>query len=78
MLSASRTVSLPTGKVRDCDPHHLIFSIWSTTQHYADFDVQVKAVLGAGRDGADRFEEAARFLEGLFVSGLILKPSVSP
>lgn len=69
---------IASGKVRDCDPHHLIFSIWSTTQHYADFDVQVKAVLGAGRDGADRFEEAARFLERLFVSGLILKPSVSP
>ena len=68
---------IASGKVRDCDPHHMIFSIWSTTQHYADFDVQVKAVLGSGRDGADRFEEAARFLEGLFVSGLIVKPAIS-
>lgn len=68
---------IASGKVRDCDPHHMIFSIWSTTQHYADFDVQVKAVLGSGRDGADRFEEAARFLEGLFVSGLIVKPAAS-
>ncbi|MGQ2967860.1 MAG: TetR family transcriptional regulator C-terminal domain-containing protein [Allorhizobium sp.] len=68
---------IASGKVRDCDPHHMIFSIWSTTQHYADFDVQVKAVLGSGRDGADRFEEAARFLEGLFVSGLIVKPASS-
>jgi TetR/AcrR family transcriptional regulator len=67
---------IASGKVRDCDPHHMIFSIWSTTQHYADFDVQVKAVLGSGRDGADRFEEAARFLEGLFVSGLIVKPTI--
>ncbi|MFN3508817.1 MAG: TetR family transcriptional regulator C-terminal domain-containing protein [Allorhizobium sp.] len=71
-------VWIASGKVRDCDPHHLIFSIWSTTQHYADFDVQVKAVLGTGRDGVERFEEAASFLEGLFVSGLILKPPVSP
>jgi TetR/AcrR family transcriptional regulator len=68
---------IASGKVRDCDPHHMIFSIWSTTQHYADFDVQVKAVLGSGRDGADRFQEAARFLEGLFVSGLIVKPVIS-
>jgi TetR/AcrR family transcriptional regulator len=67
-----------SGKVRDCDPHHMIFSIWSTTQHYADFDVQVRAVLGGGRDGPNRFEQAADFLEGLFVSGLILKSSVSP
>lgn len=69
---------IASGKVRDCDPHHMIFSIWSTTQHYADFDVQVKAVLGPGRDDADRFEDAARFLEGLFVSGLIVKSPVSP
>lgn len=69
---------IASGKVRDCDPHHMIFSIWSTTQHYADFDVQVKAVLGPGRDDGDRFEDAARFLEGLFVSGLIVKSPVSP
>lgn len=70
---------IANGKVRDCDPHHMIFSIWSTTQHYADFDVQVKAVLGTGRGETDRFEEAAGFLEGLFVSGLIVKPvPVSP
>ncbi|EHS49969.1 transcriptional regulator, TetR family [Rhizobium sp. PDO1-076] len=63
---------IAAGKVRDCDPYHMIFSIWSTTQHYADFDVQVKAVLGRGHDGVDRFEAAAQFLEKLFVSGLIL------
>ncbi|WP_159950635.1 TetR family transcriptional regulator C-terminal domain-containing protein [Rhizobium sp. 18065] len=63
---------IAAGKVRDCDPYHMIFSIWSTTQHYADFDVQVRAVLGSGRDGVDRFEAAAQFLEKLFVSGLIL------
>ena len=57
------------GKVRDCDPYHLIFSIWSTTQHYADFDVQVRAVLGEGAPSETRFEDAARFLEGLFVRG---------
>lgn len=70
---------IASGKVRDCDPHHMIFSIWSTTQHYADFDVQVRSVLGPGREGEDRFDAAARFLEGLFVNGLILKPvTVSP
>ena len=65
------------GKIRDCDPHHLIFSIWSTTQHYADFDVQVRAVLGDGAPSETRFEDAARYLEGLFVRGLIpQKPTV--
>ncbi|MDN8677514.1 TetR family transcriptional regulator C-terminal domain-containing protein, partial [Staphylococcus aureus] len=27
------------------EPRHLIFSIWSMTQHYADFETQVRAVL---------------------------------
>jgi len=58
------------GKIAKCDPYHLIFSIWSTTQHYADFDVQVRAVLGQGQSGEGRFEDAARFLEQLFIDGL--------
>lgn len=58
------------GKIAKCDPYHLIFSIWSTTQHYADFDVQVRAVLGQENAGVGRFEDAARFLERLFVDGL--------
>lgn len=58
------------GKIAKCDPYHLIFSIWSTTQHYADFDVQVRAVLGQAHSGEGRFEDAARFLERLFMDGL--------
>jgi TetR/AcrR family transcriptional regulator len=58
------------GKVATTDPRHLIFSIWATTQHYADFDVQVRAVLGSDLGGDSRFEDAARFLEQLYVDGL--------
>jgi TetR/AcrR family transcriptional regulator len=35
------------GKLKPCNPEHLIFAIWSVTQHYADFAVQVEAVLGS-------------------------------
>ncbi|MBX4379024.1 TetR family transcriptional regulator C-terminal domain-containing protein, partial [Mycobacterium tuberculosis] len=31
------------GTLAPVDPYHLIFMIWATTQHYADFDVQVRA-----------------------------------
>ena len=58
------------GKLKRTDPWHLIFAIWATTQHYADFDVQVRAVLGSKGDGEGRFEDAARFLEQLFLDGL--------
>ena len=58
------------GRLARTDPHHLIFSIWATTQHYADFDVQVRAVLGPGKDGEARFEDAARTLDRLYLEGL--------
>jgi TetR/AcrR family transcriptional regulator len=61
------------GKIAKCDPYHLIFSIWSTTQHYADFDVQVRAVLGQEKAGEGRFEDAARYLEQLFMGGLAIR-----
>jgi len=59
------------GRITRTDPYHLIFSIWATTQHYADFDVQVRAVLGKDRGGDGRFEDAARYLENLFMNGLV-------
>lgn len=61
---------MDAGRLNHADPRHLIFAIWSTTQHYADFDVQVKAVLGPERGGEGRFEDAAQFLETLFLDGL--------
>ena len=51
------------GRIAPVDPHHLIFSIWALTQHYADFDVQVRAILGPGHDP---FAEAESYLEMLF------------
>lgn len=51
------------GRIADLPPHHLIFSIWALTQHYADFDAQVRAVLG---EGHDPYAEADRFLDTLF------------
>ena len=38
----TRTIKgwIAAGAMRPVDPKHLIFSIWATTQHYADFDVR--------------------------------------
>lgn len=58
------------GRLAPIDPHHLIFSIWATTQHYADFDVQIRAVLGKRADGDAHFDEARTFLDALFLDGL--------
>ncbi len=52
------------GRIRPVHPRHLIFSIWALTQHYADFDVQVRLVLGPAEP--DPFPEAGRHLTALF------------
>lgn len=51
------------GRIAPLDPHHLLFSIWALTQHYADFEVQVRAVLGQGHDP---YAEAQVFLDQLY------------
>lgn len=50
------------GQIAPVDPYHLIFSIWALTQHYADFDAQIRMI----RDGADPMEGAEAHLEMLF------------
>ena len=37
---------IAAGRMAPVDPVHLFFTIWAATQTYADFDVQVCAVLG--------------------------------
>jgi TetR/AcrR family transcriptional regulator len=47
---------IDAGRLAPVDPAHLIFSIWATTQHYADFGAQVSVLLDA-QDPATRAEE---------------------
>ena len=55
------------GRLAAIDPHHLIFAIWATTQHYADFEVQVHAVLG---NGGGHMTVAEQTLLTLIMNGL--------
>lgn len=49
------------GRLAKVDPEHLIYSIWATTQHYADFEAQIEVLSGSvDTDGA------AAFLENLY------------
>jgi TetR/AcrR family transcriptional regulator len=62
------------GRIADVDPWHLIFSIWAMTQHYADFEVQVHAVLGTG--ASDPYPAAGAYLDTLFTR-LLAPPHVT-
>ena len=52
-------------RIAPVDPVHLIFMIWATTQHYADFDVQVHAVLDSPKH-MDHFRDASVHLDTMF------------
>jgi TetR/AcrR family transcriptional regulator len=51
------------GRIAAVDPHHLIFSIWALTQHYADFAAQIGLIRGAATDPMDGAEG---FLDHLY------------
>ena len=57
-----------TGRIAPVDPYHLIFSIWATTQHYADFGAQVRGILQS--EGDAHFAKAEAFLMTLYTAAL--------
>ncbi|MDT3721982.1 TetR/AcrR family transcriptional regulator [Pseudomonas oryzihabitans] len=64
---------IAAGKMDPVDPIHLIFLLWSSTQHYADFASQICRVTGRTRLTRQDFEEAAQTLTHVVLKGLGLK-----
>ncbi len=58
------------GKIASINPYHLIFMIWAITQHYADFDIQISAVLGTSYDKEKCFVDAQTTITSILVNGL--------
>ena len=52
------------GQIAKLDPHRLIFSIWALTQHYADFEAQIRLV--RGDKIKDSYAGAQSFVETIF------------
>jgi TetR/AcrR family transcriptional regulator len=63
------------GKMKAIDPEHLIFMIWSTTQHYADFESQVLTITNKIEYEEDDVDKISRFLCHMILSGCGLTPS---
>lgn len=61
---------MAAGLLAPVDPQHLIFSLWATTQHYADFRVQVESISGRTLDNPAFFAEVLDNLQRLLLDGL--------
>jgi TetR/AcrR family transcriptional regulator len=70
--SKARTIRkwIAKGRLAPVDPYHLIFMIWAVTQHYADFDVQIRAVLGTGTLARKHFDAAETTIMTVLLDGL--------
>ncbi|MEM1112510.1 MAG: TetR/AcrR family transcriptional regulator [Pseudomonadota bacterium] len=68
------------GRMADIDPVHLIFLIWSSTQHYADFETQVLTILNRKDFDANTQRQVADFLSAtiLRACGLSTPAPLSP
>lgn len=58
------------GKLAPVDPHHLIFMIWATTQHYADFATQVEAVTGSTLQDEAFFQRTVENVQRMIIEGI--------
>ncbi len=58
------------GKILPIEPRYLLYMIWATTQHYADFGHQI-ATLNEGRELSDaQWEEAKRTVTEIILRGI--------
>ncbi|WP_306120432.1 MULTISPECIES: TetR family transcriptional regulator C-terminal domain-containing protein [unclassified Roseitalea] len=58
------------GRLAPVDPYHLIFAIWATTQHYADFEAQIGALLGSQAKGPGFSEQASHAVLSILLNGI--------
>jgi TetR/AcrR family transcriptional regulator len=59
------------GMMRPVNPRYLLYMIWASTQHYADFGTQIN-VLNNGEPLSDRaFEQAKQTLIDIILNGLL-------
>jgi TetR/AcrR family transcriptional regulator len=59
---------IAAGKLENTDPHYLLFNIWATSQHYADFSAQINELRGKPMTQGD-FTEATNNLVNLILTG---------
>jgi TetR/AcrR family transcriptional regulator len=60
------------------EPRHLLFMIWATTQHYADFAVQIRTLTGSGLEDEAFFAQTCEAVTGTILRGVLVRNSSQP
>jgi TetR/AcrR family transcriptional regulator len=59
------------GRIRPISPRHLLYAIWATTQHYADFTHQIVTLNDGHAYSGEQWAETKRAVKDLLLSGVI-------
>ncbi|MCY0855073.1 HTH-type transcriptional regulator RutR [Cupriavidus sp. D39] len=65
------------GRLAPVEPHHLVFALWATTQHYADFAVQVQAITGRTLEDPAFFEQTVENVQRIVLEGIAVRAQAS-
>jgi len=60
------------GRIRPINPRNLLYAIWATTQHYADFKHQIKTLNEDQDLSEQQWEETKRAVKDILINGVIL------
>jgi TetR/AcrR family transcriptional regulator len=64
---------IDNGEMADVNPVNLIFLIWSSTQHYADFETQILTIMNRADYEEEDTEQVTSFLTDIILRGCKLK-----
>ncbi|GLX80131.1 TetR family transcriptional regulator [Thalassotalea insulae] len=61
------------GRMVNVDPISLIFLVWSSTQHYADFETQILTIMNRADYEEEDIEHVTQFLTSFILRGLAIQ-----
>lgn len=65
---------IENGEMHPIDPAHLLYMIWSTTQHYADFGHQIETLNGGKAYSDAQWQAAKLSVKTIILKGVGLSP----
>jgi len=66
------------GKIAPVNPEYLLYMIWATTQHYADFGHQIATLNGGAPLSDEQFAEAKRNVVEIVLRGIGAQSGATP
>jgi len=64
------------GRMAPVNPRHLLYMLWATTQHYADFGHQIETLNGGKKLTRSQWQEAKESVKQIILAGIGVPPEI--